>query len=728
MLMQNVLQASCSLLLFCFLVINQIHAQSCDWLQLNSTPAYAASSEIDISGNKVTVEAKFIRTTPYTGGPIWAGDLVSKHKDPVDVNYLLRPNSAEITTTNGYYITPEICEIELNKVYHAALVYDGFNLKFYRNGFLMSEIAATGNLIQNDWKTVIGYYEAQLHPENFIGYIDEVRIWNYARSQDQIRTYMNISLPTPAAQVGLLAYYTFDDLENKQGNAAYDLTLSPSNAFADISTPDCSFIVDSCDIVVAPPDSVVITNDITMCAGSHQQIKTHPADSYVWTPATYLDDPTSSTPTASPPESITYYVEAYIAASNTTIRDSIHIRVEKSQIKANEDTTICAGSHVQMNVTQGTSFNWSPQQGLSNANIPNPVATPLTTMQYVVIGIGDNRCASSDTVLITVLPKPALSMSNDTLVCRGVPVQLSANGAITYEWSPSSTLSNHLIPNPVALTNTSTMYKVKAMGNNGCVSEDSVNIQVRPYPEFTTSGSKTVCEGDQVMLTASGGTTYQWTPAPAVHDPDAPATIATPTGANTLYSVHIMDEVCGNDTTINLNIVVNQNPIITIAKSNDINCQNPTAQLVASGANSYFWTPFTYLDDGTSSKPMAAVDTTTTFAVTGYTKDGCSDTASVTVKVDKGGVPRFVVPNAFTPNGDGHNDCFGIRNWGNAKIQQFSIYNRWGLIVFQAKNPSQCWDGKFRGVLQDAGGYIYIIDANTFCGRMQRKGMLFLVR
>lgn len=48
----------------------------------------------------------------------------------------------------------------------------------------------------------------------------------------------------------------------------------------------------------------------------------------------------------------------------------------------------------------------------------------------------------------------------------------------------------------------------------------------------------------------------------------------------------------------------------------------------------------------------------------------------VTVKSDKGGVSGFVVPNAFTPNGDNLNDCFGIKRWGNAQVEQFSIYNR----------------------------------------------------
>lgn len=727
MLMQNVLRVICGALVICLLTTNS-YAQSCEWLQLNTTPAYAYSSEIDISGNKLTVEAKFIRTLPYTGGYIWAGDLVSKHKDPVDVNYLLRPNNAEITTTTGYYATPSICEIQLNKVYHVAMVYDGITLKFYRNGFLMSQAAASGNLIQNNWKTFIGYYEAQLHPENFIGYIDEVRIWNYARGQDQIKTYMNISLPTPAAQVGLVAYYTFDDLKNKQGNAAYDLSLSPANSFINSSSASCNFIADSCNIIIAPPDSIVITNNVTICAGSHHQIKTEPADSYLWTPALYLDDPTSPVPVASPPVSMTYYVEAYRASTNTTIRDSVHITVERSDIKANEDTTICAGSPVQMNVTQGTSFIWSPTQGLSNPLSPNPIATPLTTTKYVVTGIGATRCASSDTVVITVLPQPSTIVSNDTAICAKSAVQLNASGGISYEWSPSSQLSDASISNPVATTNATTMYTVKVKGTNGCAKTDTVIVEVRTHPDFKTSGNQAVCEGQDVVLSASGGTSYEWSPSSQVADPNGATTRATISGISNSFSVHISENVCNFDTTINMIVIRNPNPVISIVKSNDINCATPTAQLNVSGANSYFWTPFVHLDDATSANPVAALDTTTTFTVTGYANTGCSASESVTVKVDIGGLPRFVVPNAFSPNGDGKNDCFGIRRWGNAKIEQFSIYNRWGQIVFQTKNPADCWDGKWGGVSQAAGGYIYIIDATTLCGRFKRKGTLTLVR
>ena len=224
------------------------HAQNCNnWLSTPSQPSYVNAGQVNVTGQKITVEAIFNRTTPYSGGQLYAGDLVSKHNTYTDVNYLLRPNTAEITTSDGYFRTPDICEIELNKTYHAAMVYDGATLKFYRNGFLMSQVAATGDLFQNTWQTRIGWYQPQAFSTNFIGYVNEVRIWNIAKTQAEIKTYMNASLPNPTAQTGLVAYYTFDDLLNKQGNAAYNGILGGSAAINQIN-PNCNFVADSCAV------------------------------------------------------------------------------------------------------------------------------------------------------------------------------------------------------------------------------------------------------------------------------------------------------------------------------------------------------------------------------------------------------------------------------------------------------------------------------------------------
>ncbi len=190
----------------------------------------------------------------------------------------------------------------------------------------------------------------------------------------------------------------------------------------------------------------------------------------------------------------------------------------------------------------------------------------------------------------------------------------------------------------------------------------------------------------------------------------------------------MQDATCGFDTTINMRVTVNPNPVLTVEKANEVNCNTPTTQLKVTGAIRYTWSPATGLDDPSKANPVAAIDTTTTYAVSGTNQFACTSTAFVEVKVTKDGIPRFITPNAFTPNGDGNNDCFGIKRWGSAIVQEFIIYNRWGQKVFQANTPGQCWDGTMSGKPQDAGGYIYVIRAKTLCGEVSRKGMVMLIR
>ena len=88
----------------------------------------------------------------------------------------------------------------------------------------------------------------------------------------------------------------------------------------------------------------------------------------------------------------------------------------------------------------------------------------------------------------------------------------------------------------------------------------------------------------------------------------------------------------------------------------------------------------------------------------------------------------FPVANAFTPNGDGKNDCFGVSKWGQVSNLKFAIYNRWGQLVFETTQITDCWDGRVNGTLQTTAGFVYIISANTLCGRVERKGMVMLIR
>lgn len=124
-------------------------------------------------------------------------------------------------------------------------------LKFYRNGFLMGQVACTGNLVTNNINATIAQYAASPgSDQQFIGNVNEVRIWNVARTQAQLQTYMNSSLPNPTTTPGLLGYYAFDNLLNKQGNTTFNASLV-GPATINATNTNCTFIADSCVVPVA---------------------------------------------------------------------------------------------------------------------------------------------------------------------------------------------------------------------------------------------------------------------------------------------------------------------------------------------------------------------------------------------------------------------------------------------------------------------------------------------
>lgn len=238
-ILQSFLSFVTTIVLLVFFI--DANAQCNNYLYVAEGQSGVQIGKLDVGGNQITVEAVFKRTEPYTRGLLFAGDLVSKHSNSSNCNYLLRPNGAAITTVNGFSSFDTDCEIQLNKSYHVALVYDGSVLKFYRNGVLKGSSIASGNLVTNNLITTIGScaFFPNVFDEDFRGNINEVRIWNIARTQEQIIQYLTTSLPDPPTQIGLLAYYQFDNLLNKQGNTAWNGSIL-GNASINANNTDCT--------------------------------------------------------------------------------------------------------------------------------------------------------------------------------------------------------------------------------------------------------------------------------------------------------------------------------------------------------------------------------------------------------------------------------------------------------------------------------------------------------
>jgi gliding motility-associated-like protein len=125
--------------------------------------------------------------------------------------------------------------------------------------------------------------------------------------------------------------------------------------------------------------------------------------------------------------------------------------------------------------------------------------------------------------------------------------------------------------------------------------------------------------------------------------------------------------------------------------------------------------------------PIAQITENITYTVVATTADGCSGVGSITIAV--AAYSDIIVPNAFTPNNDGHNDVLKVDAIGIRDFKYFSVFNRWGQEVFTTSNQGMGWDGTRGGKAQDAGVYVWVAMGLDFSGKqVLRKGTVILIR
>lgn len=375
-------------------------------------------------------------------------------------------------------------------------------------------------------------------------------------------------------------------------------------------------------------------------------------------------------------------------------------------------------------------------QGCNNSSNVNSTAQTPPSFTYNQSGIYninltiDDGLATQTSICkqIVVLSSEQLSITKDTSICKGDSIQLKVIGGKTYQWSPSLSLSNSSINNPIAYPVNRTKYFVIVNDNAGCLQNDSVTISIIPPPNFSLQPlSYSLCNGDSVTLTASGGDSYQWLGSTDIQNLYSSSVTVKPV-VSTTYPVQISSKTCNVTDTLKTIVTVNPLPNISITKSNDLDCSNGYAFLNAYGGSKYNWNPVNGLSDPTISNPKVQITQSTKYTVSVTSLNGCSSSDTITVKVLNNSTNLYLVPNAFTPNGDGLNDCFGIKGWGTIINFEFSIYNRWGERVFFTNDPANCWNGNYKSIPQDIGTFIYKIKAKTLCGEVERNGTLVLLR
>ncbi|MCS6934028.1 MAG: gliding motility-associated C-terminal domain-containing protein [Chitinophagales bacterium] len=278
---------------------------------------------------------------------------------------------------------------------------------------------------------------------------------------------------------------------------------------------------------------------------------------------------------------------------------------------------------------------------------------------------------------------------------------------VTYTWSPPTGLSATNISNPTASPTVTTTYTVTAYFGGVCPKVDSVTVTPATF-SYSVSSDTQICAGQTVQLFAQGGHSYNWSPIDHLSCSSCANPLASPV-SSTDYVLIITDTLTGcvvNDT---LRIDVLYLDASTLWSDTLVD-QGTPVQIFSqasggSGQYTYLWSPTLYLDNPASQNPVSTPLTDITYNLT-VTSGPCTDTASVNIKVNIIHIP-VVMPNVFTPNGDGKNDTyFPLYLHPAVNVKAMRIYNRYGQLIHDSATP---WDGTFTGAPQPAGTYLYYV-------------------
>lgn len=334
----------------------------------------------------------------------------------------------------------------------------------------------------------------------------------------------------------------------------------------------------------------------------------------------------------------------------------------------------------------------------------------------------------SDPITININTPAAINVLPDTSMCAGIEFRLQAQGGDTYQWmGPNGYTSSE--EDPVLSYNATPAingtYTVM-VSNKGCPSFGSTTVKVFPKVITQVSDNVTICEGGSATLSAAkstGGLYYKWTPSTGLDHADQATVVASP-ATTTTYAVRVSNDGCYADNK-KVTVTVLKDPVAN-AGSNKAITEGSSIKLDGTAIGdsvSYFWSPADHLDNANVLTPTASPVDNTTYSLHVLSKAGCGESIStVFVRVFK----KIAAPNTFTPNNDGINDYWDIKEIDTYPDCHITVYDRYGQQVFQSNGYPKPWDGKTGGQPLPAGTYYYIIDLKN--NLPKQSGWVMIVR
>ncbi|CAN0023153.1 unnamed protein product, partial [Chrysoparadoxa australica] len=295
------------------------------------------------------------------------------------------------------------------------------------------------------------------------------------------------------------------------------------------------------------------------------------------------------------------------------VLDSILVTVnDLPTVVTNADTAICSGNSVTLSASGANSYTWNQSLGNGSSHVVGPISNTL----YIVNGTSTEGCTSADSALITVHDLPQVQTNNDTAICEGQQVVLTATGASTYSWNQAIGSGNTKTVSPASQT----LYIVTGVDANACQNLDSVIVSVNANPVLSTSNDTTICAENTLTISASGANTFTW-------DNGLGAGASHTITPNTTTNYHVQGQNLNGCTASDSVLVTVLSLPNIIAGPDQSLCSGSSTTVQANGGNSYVWS--NGVTDGVSFTPS----NTATYVVIGTGANGCENSDSLEIQV-----------------------------------------------------------------------------------------------
>ncbi len=227
-------------------------------------------------------------------------------------------------------------------------------------------------------------------------------------------------------------------------------------------------------------------------------------------------DPANSTTTTIAKLNAGKYGVMITDSNGCVMKDTLTIPLLPSPVLSIKlsDTVICAGTAVVMTASGGVRYKWTPPADLLCDTCDTNVFTLPNTATYTLTGYNAFGCKDTALATIKVINRSAASVGEEVKICIGDKAQLSANGGISYNWTPATTLNVPDSSSPVAKPDSTTIYQVVIKENKCFTDTLQQQVTVYPYPIVDAGPDVVGVPGAsmQFTATASNAERYEWTP------------------------------------------------------------------------------------------------------------------------------------------------------------------------------------------------------------------------